>query len=46
MNGFSYQEGADTLEIPIGTYMSRLKRGKRRYAEFRALDQDRDEAEA
>ena len=30
LEGFSYQEAADTLAIPVGTVMSRLHRGRER----------------
>ena len=31
--GLSYQEAADTLEVPVGTIMSRLYRGRNRVAQ-------------
>jgi RNA polymerase sigma-70 factor (ECF subfamily) len=31
--GLSYQEAADALEVPVGTIMSRLYRGRNRVAE-------------
>ena len=31
--GLSYQEAADSLEVPVGTIMSRLYRGRNRVAE-------------
>ena len=33
LDGMSYQEAADTLEIPIGTVMSRLARARRKLAD-------------
>ncbi len=30
MNGLSYQEAADLLDVPVGTVMSRLHRGRKR----------------
>jgi RNA polymerase sigma-70 factor (ECF subfamily) len=38
IDGMSYQEAADLLEIPIGTVMSRLSRARRRLAD--AIDKD------
>ena len=31
--GLSYQEAADALEVPVGTIMSRLYRGRNRVAQ-------------
>ncbi len=39
IDGMSYQEAADTLEVPIGTVMSRLARARRKLAE--AIDMPR-----
>lgn len=44
--GFSYQEMAEMLNIPVGTVMSRLQRARRRYKHLLELDQNRDEAQA
>ena len=41
LEGFSYKEAADILEIPVGTVMSRLYRGRRRL-EKTLLDYARD----
>lgn len=41
IEGFSYQEAADALEIPIGTVMSRLARARRAVA--RAIGDVRDD---
>jgi RNA polymerase sigma-70 factor (ECF subfamily) len=41
VQGFTYQEAADALEIPIGTVMSRLHRG-RKFLQARLLQQARD----
>ena len=41
VQGFTYQEAADALEIPIGTVMSRLHRG-RKFLQGRLMEQARD----
>jgi RNA polymerase sigma-70 factor (ECF subfamily) len=38
VQGFSYREAAETLEIPIGTVMSRLARARRRLLELTSED--------
>jgi RNA polymerase sigma-70 factor (ECF subfamily) len=40
LEGFTYQESADTLDIPIGTVMSRLHRG-RKFLQARLLEHAR-----
>ncbi len=40
IEGFTYQESADTLDIPIGTVMSRLHRG-RKFLQVRLLEHAR-----
>ncbi|MBM6593227.1 sigma-70 family RNA polymerase sigma factor [Microvirga pudoricolor] len=42
IEGLSYQEAAQTLEIPVGTLMSRLGRGR---AALRAFEEGRDGAD-
>jgi len=41
VQGFTYQEAADALEVPIGTVMSRLHRG-RKFLQARLLEQARE----
>jgi len=41
VQGFTYQEAADALEIPIGTVMSRLHRG-RKFLQAHLLEQARE----
>ena len=41
VEGFSYKENAEMLEIPIGTVMSRLHRG-RKFLQTRLLDHARE----
>lgn len=43
LEGFSYQEAAETLQIPIGTVMSRIARARRAVA--KAVDGSKDESE-
>src|SRR5258706_159688 len=42
VEGFSYREAADALDIPIGTVMSRLHRG-RRHLQAKLLAQAREQ---
>ena len=42
INGLSYQEAADTLEIPVGTVMSRLHRARRNIRADLEASQDQE----